>query len=116
VALGLARIELGRRDWTEAHRLAAEIVGRGSVGLSAPLDAGLQGVIAAAAAGMKDWPLFDVHCERVAAKVEGEHVRDVDIAWCLRLAEARADAAGQAVRARRARRLADVADPSPRAG
>ena len=83
-------------------------------------------VLAAAAAGMRDWTGYDVHLERVAARVEHQDrrkgavplpgARPSDVAWCLRLAEARAEAASDLLRAARARRLVDgVSAGSPSA-
>ncbi|MEQ1567544.1 MAG: tetratricopeptide repeat protein, partial [Myxococcota bacterium] len=90
-ALGLARIELARRDWVEAHRLASDVLGRAEDG---PDQWCANAVVVAAAAGMRDWPSFDSHLARVGAG-------GPEVAWCLRVAEANADTAGQDARARK---------------
>jgi serine/threonine protein kinase/tetratricopeptide (TPR) repeat protein len=103
--LGLARTELARRDWVEAHRLASQVLAEVEPG-SGGLEAACHAVLVAATAAMRDWSAFDVHLERVATALERFGVRDPEIVKCLLLALARAEAAEEGRRARQARLVA----------
>jgi tetratricopeptide (TPR) repeat protein len=107
--LGLARLHLARREWEDARTVAGTVVTGRETARQGPLEADIHAVLTAASAGLRDWTAFDVHVEQVHRNLQVDAAARPgarsEITWCLELAAARAEAAGEGRRAARARPL-----------
>jgi serine/threonine protein kinase/tetratricopeptide (TPR) repeat protein len=105
--LGLARLHLARREWEEARTVAGTAVTGRETARQGPLEADIHAVLAAAAAGLRDWTAFDVHVEQIhrtrQLADQGSTAGRSELGWCLEIARARAMAAGEERRAERTR-------------
>lgn len=108
--LGLARLHLARREWEDARTVAGTVVTGRETARQGPLEADIHAVLAAAAAGLRDWTAFDVHVEQVQRNLlpagTPRPSGRSEITWCLEIAVARAAAANELQRAARVRSLA----------
>ncbi len=104
--LALARVALAQRDWGAAHAFGSSILHRVEWTEQVPLQVATHGVLAAAAAGVRNWRAFELHLGRVRDGLQRRRVLDPELAWSLTLAANRARASGQADRADRADALA----------
>jgi eukaryotic-like serine/threonine-protein kinase len=90
--LGLARIDLQRRDWVEAHRQASLAASDVDPANQPGVELAVHAAMAAATAGMRDLVATELHLQRVRGRIDRS---DADAAWCLELAAARSEAAGR---------------------
>jgi len=112
--LALARLHLARRDWGEAGRVAGNLVRRLTAEHAGPMLVSAHTILAAAAAGTRDWPSLDRSLDRLLTMPARHH--DPSLAAVFELAIHRTETAGEAQRAKKVRRVANLFREPERSG
>ena len=109
--VALAQLHLARRDWGSARDVGINLARRLAGARAFPALVAAHAILVAAAAGMRDWTLFDRHLARLMTMAgERRHRGSAPdrLAAVFELAEHRTATAGETLRAERVRRVLEL--------